>query len=153
MADVEISYNNSVIASLSDSGTEVLETNGKFLADDITITYTKSGGENVASNIVYVDYTYTETSSAQTWTLGKTNQELIDLLDAGNVVFVKKQDDTYVRLVGVQKRSTTYKLTFIPSYFTYSSDYSYVPLRYMDYVSSSLSAYPGITVNQGGSND
>ena len=44
MADVDISYNNSVIASLSDSGTEVLETNGKFMTDDITVSYTKSGG-------------------------------------------------------------------------------------------------------------
>lgn len=40
MADVEISYNNSVIASLSDSGAEVLETNGKFMSDDVTVTYT-----------------------------------------------------------------------------------------------------------------
>ena len=44
MADVEISYNNSVIASLNDSGTEVLETNGKLCSDDITVAYTKSGG-------------------------------------------------------------------------------------------------------------
>lgn len=44
MADVEISYNNSVIASLNDSGTEVLETNGKLCTDDITVAYTKSGG-------------------------------------------------------------------------------------------------------------
>lgn len=64
MADVEISYNNSVIASLSDSGTEVLETNGTFMADDITITYEKSGGGggsttvsvyNFTGNIYYVD--------------------------------------------------------------------------------------------------
>lgn len=44
MADVEISYNNSVIVSLNDSGTEVLETNGKLCTDDITVAYTKSGG-------------------------------------------------------------------------------------------------------------
>lgn len=44
MADVEISYNNSVIASLNDIGTEVLETNGKLCTDDITVAYTKSGG-------------------------------------------------------------------------------------------------------------
>ena len=44
MADVEIKYNNSTIASLDDSGTEVLETNGTFLTDDITVEYTKSGG-------------------------------------------------------------------------------------------------------------
>jgi hypothetical protein len=64
MADVEISYNNSVIASLSDSGTEVLETNSTFMADDITITYEKSGGGggsttvsvyNCNGNIYYVD--------------------------------------------------------------------------------------------------
>lgn len=44
MADVEIKYNNATIASLNDSGTEVLETNGTFLTDDITVEYTKSGG-------------------------------------------------------------------------------------------------------------
>lgn len=44
MADIEIKYNNSTIASLSDSGTEVLETSGTFLTDDITIDYVKSGG-------------------------------------------------------------------------------------------------------------
>lgn len=37
MADVEIKYNNATIASLNDSGTEVLETNGTFLTNDITI--------------------------------------------------------------------------------------------------------------------
>ena len=44
MADIEIKYNNSTIASLSDSGTEVLETSGTFLTDDIMIDYVKSGG-------------------------------------------------------------------------------------------------------------
>lgn len=44
MADVTISYGGQTIASLSDSGTEVLETSGTFLTDDITIDYVKSGG-------------------------------------------------------------------------------------------------------------
>ncbi len=39
--DVTISYNGNTIASLSDSGMEVLETNGKLCEDDITIDYTK----------------------------------------------------------------------------------------------------------------
>ena len=39
--DVTISYNGNTIASLSDSGTEVLETSGKLCGDDITIDYTK----------------------------------------------------------------------------------------------------------------
>lgn len=44
MPDVEITYNNSTIASLSDSGTEVLETNGKLCSDDITVAYTRTNG-------------------------------------------------------------------------------------------------------------
>lgn len=44
MADVTINYGGQTIASLSDSGTEVLETSGTFLTDDITIDYVKSGG-------------------------------------------------------------------------------------------------------------
>lgn len=42
--DVVVSYNNAEIASMTDSGTKTLETGGKYCADDITITYTKSGG-------------------------------------------------------------------------------------------------------------
>lgn len=51
MADVEISYNNSTIVSMNDSGTEVLETNGKVCADDITIAYTKSGGGGAVTHV------------------------------------------------------------------------------------------------------
>ncbi len=40
MADVEIKYNNATIASLNDSGAQVLETNGTYLTDDITVEYT-----------------------------------------------------------------------------------------------------------------
>lgn len=42
--DVMISYGGSYIATMSNSGTEVLETAGTYLTDDITIDYTKSGG-------------------------------------------------------------------------------------------------------------
>lgn len=44
MADVTINYGGQTIASLSDSGTKVLETSGTFLTDDITIDCVKSGG-------------------------------------------------------------------------------------------------------------
>lgn len=54
MADVEIKYNNSTIASLNDSGTEVLETSGTFLTDDITVEYTKSGsGGSVTVGVTF----------------------------------------------------------------------------------------------------
>ena len=64
MADVDISYNNSVIASLSDSGTEVLETNGKFMTDDITVSYTKSGGGGGTTITLYQGSPLTSTSSS-----------------------------------------------------------------------------------------
>lgn len=44
MADVDISYNGSVIASMDDTGTTTLETAGMYCEDDISVTYTKSGG-------------------------------------------------------------------------------------------------------------
>ncbi len=74
MADVEISYNNSVIASLSDSGTEVLETNGTFMADDVTITYEKSGGGGGVAKTVRVDlgYTYGGASYFRSFTIYET---------------------------------------------------------------------------------
>lgn len=76
MADVEISYNNSVIASLNDSGTEVLETNGKLCTDDITVAYTKSGGGASTTNVSFTSgdlnlfVCYVDSNgTAQTWSI------------------------------------------------------------------------------------
>lgn len=44
MADVEVSYENTLIKSLSASGQAVLHTAGKYCDDDITIDYTAPGG-------------------------------------------------------------------------------------------------------------
>lgn len=51
MADVEITYNGNTI-TMNDSGTEVLDTKGHWLPDDITVQYTKSG---VATSATYND--------------------------------------------------------------------------------------------------
>lgn len=70
MADVEISYNGDTIVSMSDSGTEYLDTKGKFVTDYITVNYTKSGGGATtvsfsddaifgADKVIYVDGTGT----------------------------------------------------------------------------------------------
>lgn len=64
MADVEIKYNNSTIASLNDSGTEVLETNGTFLTDDITVEYAKPSAPTPTLQSKSVSYT--PTTSQQT---------------------------------------------------------------------------------------
>jgi len=44
MADVEVSYENTLIKSLSASGSATLHTAGKYCDDDITIVYTSPGG-------------------------------------------------------------------------------------------------------------
>lgn len=73
MADVEISYNGDTIVSMSDSGTEYLDTKGKFMGDNITITYTKSGGGGVAKTVrVDLGYTYGGASEFRSFTIYET---------------------------------------------------------------------------------
>lgn len=55
MADVTIKYGGQTIVGLSDSGTEVLETSGTFLTDDITIDYVKSGGGGGGTKAVHIN--------------------------------------------------------------------------------------------------
>ena len=64
MPDVEITYNNNTIASLSGSGTEVLETSGTYLTDDITVQYTKGGASTTnVSFFCYGDVYYTDSNN------------------------------------------------------------------------------------------
>lgn len=69
MADVEITYNNNTIVTMSSSGTEILETDGTFLTDDITIEYTKSGG----GGLVYEEGTYEPTADARSPSISFAN--------------------------------------------------------------------------------
>lgn len=63
--DVTISYNNSTIAYLDASGTEILDTACTYMIDDISIEYTSSGGTDVsdttatASDVLSGKYFYT----------------------------------------------------------------------------------------------
>lgn len=53
MADIEINYKNSAIASTNSSGTITLDTAGTYLEDDIEVVYTKPGGSiNLQSKTV-----------------------------------------------------------------------------------------------------
>ena len=63
MPDIDISFKGSTIASISDSGVTVLNTEGKYCEDNITVTYTKpSGGSSTPSATVeekdvnFIDY-------------------------------------------------------------------------------------------------
>jgi hypothetical protein len=158
MADVEIKYNNATIASLNDSGTEVLETNGTFLTDDITVEYTKSSGGESMANIVYVDYTYTETDSAKTWTLTKTAGEILSLLKSGKIVFIQVDTDVYYQLACVQRSSATsnfFKFPFIDPNPVSQSNLTYPKIIYAiaPYTANGLTAYPAYGAQTGGSND
>ena len=76
MPDVEITYNNSTIASMSDSGTEVLETIGKFLTDDITVDFTQGGNATVTVSLG--NTTVTTMSSTSTEVLETSGTFLTD---------------------------------------------------------------------------
>lgn len=48
---VSVSLGNTEIATINDSGTEVLETNGTFLTDDITVDFTQGGNASVTVSL------------------------------------------------------------------------------------------------------
>lgn len=50
--DIVISYAGNEIATMSDSGTKTLKTQGKYCTDDITIEYTKQGGGGITTALV-----------------------------------------------------------------------------------------------------
>ena len=59
MADVEVTYENTLIKSLSATGQAVLHTAGKYCDDDITIDYTAPGGATkTLDDIVYEGLSY-----------------------------------------------------------------------------------------------
>ena len=51
MAEVEISYKGSNIATMNASGTKTLLTEGKYLEDDVTVTYTRPAAPSGTKNI------------------------------------------------------------------------------------------------------
>lgn len=182
MADVEIKYNNATIASLNDSGTEVLETNGTFLTDDITVEYTKSGGGgvspsgslNITNNgtyditnyaevvvsvsvpIEYIDYTYTVSGSTETWNLGKSPNQIKALLDQGKIVFVQlPSDGSYTQVFGCTRRSpssNTYQLIYIEK--IYEGGNIYTALRAIpSYSANGINGTFSYGYTSGGGND
>ena len=51
MAEVEISYKGSNIATMNASGTKTLLTEAKYLEDDVTVTYTRPSAPSGTKNI------------------------------------------------------------------------------------------------------
>lgn len=62
MADVTITYAGNEIAAMNDTGTKTLETQGKYCTDDITVSYTKSGGGGSSQVFIFTDVGYTNAS-------------------------------------------------------------------------------------------
>lgn len=59
--DVIVSYAGADIATMSDSGTKTLKTQGKYCTDDITIEYTKPSGGGDSQLYILTLYTYGNT--------------------------------------------------------------------------------------------
>lgn len=140
MAYVEIKYNNSTIASLDDSGTEVLETKGTFLTDDVTVEYTKSGGGGTSGMLVTISHT--QNGNTHIYTMDKTAEEIKTALDSGISpvfydVYNRKYESIYLITIG-----SGYYLTVTKSRTT--SD---------KYTASTASSYPSYTYTSGGGND
>lgn len=55
MADITVSYKGSNIATMSASGTKILETAGTYCEDDIKITYVSPGGGGGGEDVSFED--------------------------------------------------------------------------------------------------
>lgn len=87
MADVEISYKGSTIASMSASGTLTLETEGKYCEDDITVDYTSPGGGQTKTLLASGTYT-----NANDLTSTQTMSIPVSYTGTPTEVFVNKTD-------------------------------------------------------------
>lgn len=65
MSDITINYKGSAIATMDDSGTTSLLTEGKYCEDDIDVVYVKSGGITPEVPTGYTQLKYIETSGTQ----------------------------------------------------------------------------------------
>ena len=64
--DVVVTYNNSVSICLDDTGTAILDTEGTYLTDDITIEYTRPSGSSIIVSPLSVTSNGTYTASSGT---------------------------------------------------------------------------------------
>ena len=78
MADVEITYNNTKIVELSESGTKTLKTAGKYLEGDIVMTYESPDGTVVTNSDASVTLTLANNKIYQL-----TNSAVTDLTFSG----------------------------------------------------------------------
>ena len=115
-----------------------------------TLTLTNS---QAALPIEYIDYTYTQSGSTKTWSLGKTPNQIKALLKQGKIVFVKNTDDTYFQVLGITRASSS-----SPYYLAYfNNDYAganaYVAVQTKNsYHASGLDSVFAYSYTSGGDN-
>lgn len=90
MAEVEISYNGSTIATMNASGTKTLGTSGKYCEDDITVVYAQPSGGT----------TPTGTKNISITANGTTTEDVANYASAAITVNVPSVD-AYVATVTV----------------------------------------------------
>lgn len=115
-----------------------------------TLTLTNS---QAALPIEYIDYTYTQSGSTKTWSLGKTPNQIQALLKQGKIVFVKNTDDTYFQVLGITRTSSS-SSTYYLAYFNndYAGANTYVAVQKNKYNASGLDSVFAYSYKSGGDN-
>lgn len=134
--DISIFYNNAEIATMSDSGTKTLKTSGKYCTDDITVTYTKSGGGGTSQLYVFTQYSYGMTDVVM------ANQNVSpmtayqnSLIVAGATVTFKSYNDYIIDYIeGLESGDTISYTTVTRGQYTFTmpNESVYVHLLYDD---------------------
>lgn len=83
--DIEIKYNNLVIASLDDTGTKTLLTAGKYCQDNIVIDYTKTGKQ------IYMDWALNPSSFYFDASNSEHTEVLNGLSSIGDGAFMQRE--------------------------------------------------------------
>jgi hypothetical protein len=107
--DVNFSYNDVLIGSLSDSGSAVLKTENTVVKHDIEVEYTKPTAEIVTIPV------YTQIDDEGTLTFAKNISAL-----AGEII-----SDSTIPLPANVDETRPFGVTFQPGYHTFYGDVSY----------------------------
>lgn len=140
-ADVEISYNGNTIASMSDSGTATLETEGKYCSGNITVSYSKP---SEGDNMVFLTATGTTDTTLSLTDTSITTVPLTTVVNSGNASGVLSITDN-----GIKVLENGYYLVFGSIYYAVDSSVT-VPIGEGVYIFADSTEMNSTVISQGG---